>query len=89
MSAQTKMKYPIGVKMNAIKMKQEGFPISEIQKTFGIKSESQVYAWWYWYRDGELHRLEQHVGKQYSYGYGPEGSTREEVLLNQNKSIKA
>ena len=60
-----------------------------IQETLGIKSESQVYAWWYWFRDGELHRLEQPRGKQYSYGYGPEGSTREEVLSNQNKSLKA
>lgn len=89
MSEQTKMKYSIEVKMKAIKMKQDGFPVSEIQKTLGIKNESQVYTWWYWYRDGELHRLEQPAGKQYSYGYGPEGSTREEVLLNQNKSLKA
>lgn len=89
MSAKTGVKYPLEVKMKAIEMKLDGIPVKTIQEALKIKSESQVYAWWYWYRDGQLHRLEQGSGKQYTFGHGPEGSTKEEVLVNQNKALKA
>ena len=89
MSNKVGMKYPLEIKMKAIEMKQDGIPVKTIQEVLNIKSESQVYAWWYWYRDGDLHRLEQPAGKQYTFGHVPEGSTKEEVLLNQNRSLKA
>lgn len=89
MSNKVGIKYPLEIKMKAIEMKQDGIPVKTIQEALNIKSESQVYAWWYWYRDGDLHRLEQPAGKQYTFGHGPEGTTKEEVLLNQNRSLKA
>ena len=81
--------YTLEVKLEAIKLREEGYSVKEIQKLLDIKSESQIYTWWYWYRDGHLHRLEQPVGKQYTFGHGPAGTTREEVLFNQNKALKA
>ena len=75
--------YTLETKLEAIKLKQEGVPVKEIQETLNIKSESQVYFWWYWFRDGEHHRLTQPQGKQYLYG--PEGSTLEETLKNSNR----
>lgn len=52
-----KIVYPLEVKLEAIKLRKEGYSVKEIQKLLDIKSESQVYTWWYWYRDGEHHRL--------------------------------
>lgn len=74
--------------MKAIEMKKNGIAVKVIQEALHIKSPSQVYTWWYWYRDGNSHRLKQPIGKQYTFGHGPEGSTKEEVLVNQNKALK-
>lgn len=49
--------------------------LKKFKKLLDMKSESQVYKWWYWYRDGEHHRLSQTIGKQYSNGLGSEEST--------------
>ncbi len=32
-----------------------------------IKNETQVETWVRWYKNGEIHRSHQQVGKQYSY----------------------
>lgn len=80
--------YPLEVKLEAIKLREEGFSVKEIQKLLNIKSESQIYTWWYWHRDGELHRLSQPIGKQYSYGLGPEGTTVEESLMIRNEILE-
>mgnify|MGYP000904173342 CR=1 FL=1 len=45
-----------------------------------IKNESQVKVWWKWYRNGETHRFNQQVGKQYSYGKGNEELSTVEML---------
>ncbi len=34
--------YPLEVKLEAIKLREEGFSIKEIQKLLNIKSESQI-----------------------------------------------
>lgn len=59
--------YPLELKLEAIKLKGEGYIVQEIQKRLDIKSSSQVYTWWYWYRGGETHRLSQPIGKQYNF----------------------
>ena len=51
-------------------MKAEGIPVKVIKEKLGIKSDSQIYTWWYC-RDGELNRLKQPIGKQYSFDHGP------------------
>lgn len=43
--------------MEAIRLREEGVPIKEIQEKLNVKSESQVYTWRFWYRDNEVFRL--------------------------------
>ena len=43
----------------------------------GIKNDSQLYQWLKWYKKGELHRLQQLIGKQDRIGKG----TFEEKLI--------
>ncbi len=69
-------------------MKQENVPAKTIMEELGIKNKTQVETWWRWYRNGENHRLVQPVGKQYSYGKGPEGQSTEQQLRNENKFLK-
>ena len=80
--------YPLEVKLEAIKLKEEGYSVREIQELLNIKSKSQVYVWWYWYRDGEMERFSQPIGKQYSFGHGPEGTTPEESLKIKNEILE-
>ncbi len=80
--------YSKELKLEAVKLKKEGFSVKEIQKLLNIKSESQVYTWWYWYRDGEMERFSQPIGKQYSFGHGPEGTTPEESLKIKNEILE-
>ena len=80
--------YSLETKMEAIRLREEGVPVKEIQEKLNIKSESQVYTWWYWHRDNELFRLEQRPGKQYSFGHGPEGTTPEESLRKKNEILQ-
>ena len=63
--------YSKDIKLKAVEMKLSGVPIREIMEQLDIKSESQIYTWYYWYRDGEFHRFEQPIGKQYTFGHGP------------------
>ena len=88
MSKNKNESYSLETKLKAIEMRKNGSSIKEIQTTLGIKSESQVYTWWYWYRDGEVHRLSQPAGKQYSYGKGPDNSLPEENLKLQINSLE-
>lgn len=87
--------YPKEVKLEAIALRQDGYSVKEIQTLLKIKSQSQIYTWWYWYQAGEVERLSQPIGKQYSHGHGPEGTTPEEsleirntILENQVKILK-
>ncbi len=61
----TRVSYPVEVKMQAIKMRLAGIPAKEVMDKLGIRNVAQLKVWMSWYRNGELHRLEQPVGKQY------------------------
>lgn len=80
--------YPAELKWEAVKLRSEGYSVKEIQDLLNIKSESQVYTWWYWYKNGEIDRFSQPIGKQYSYGHGPEGTTPEESLKIRNDILE-
>ena len=80
--------YSLEVKLEVIRLREEGYSVKEIQKRLDIKSNSQFYTWWYWYRDGETHRLSQPIGKQYSFDHGTEGSTLEESLKIRNEILE-
>lgn len=66
--------------MKAIHLREQGWTFSAIANELDITNRSQAKQWWDWYKTGELNRLSQPTGKQYSYGHGPEGKTPEETL---------
>jgi len=74
--------------MKAIEMRLAGIPVKEIMERLNIRNITQVKTWMRWYRNGELKRLKQPVGKQYSYGKGPEYSTELEQLKAENRFLK-
>jgi transposase-like protein len=53
-----------------------------------IRNQTQLKTWMNWYRNGEIHRLEQPIGKQYSYGSGPEYASEVERLRAENRFLK-
>lgn len=65
--------YPEEVKREVVRLKMEGqYSNQELMEMFGIKNKSQIKTWMRWFKNGETHRFAQPVGKQYSYGKGPE-----------------
>ncbi|MFB4166329.1 helix-turn-helix domain-containing protein, partial [Alteribacillus sp. JSM 102045] len=61
----------------------------EIMEKYGIKNVSQIKTWMKWYKTGEMYRFDQPIGKQYTYGHGPEGKTEEERTNSQLTHLKA
>lgn len=43
-----------------------------------MKNVSQIKTLMKWYRENQVHRFDQPIGKQYSYGHGPDYSSDEE-----------
>ncbi|WP_341283207.1 IS3 family transposase [Paenibacillus sp. FSL H8-0457] len=84
----TRVSYPFELKMKAIEMRLEGVPVREVMEQLGIRNKTQLKVWMKWYREGDVHRLEQPVGKQYSYGKGPEYSSELEKLQAENRFLK-
>jgi transposase len=84
----TRVSYPVEVKMKAIEMRLAGIPVKEVLATLTIRNHSQLKTWMKWYREGQLHRLEQPVGKQYAFGKGPEYETETAKLQVENRYLK-
>ncbi len=72
----TELSYPVEAKQKAVEMRLAGVPMKEIMQELNIKNKTQVQTWVRWYKAGDTHRFEQPVGKQYTYGKGPEYSSR-------------
>lgn len=83
-----KKAYSIETKLACIEMKKAGKSTKVIKDTLNIKNDSQIYTWWKWYQNDELHRLYQPVGKQYTFGKGMEELTEVEQLKLQVKLLK-
>lgn len=83
-----KKAYSVETKLACIEMKKAGKPNKVIMETLGIKNVSQVKTWWRWYRNDELHRFHQPVGKQYTYGKGMEPLSEVEQLRLQAELLK-
>ncbi len=82
--------YSEEVKMAVIEMKLSGeYSNREIMDKFGITNVTQVKGWMQWYREGQQYRLAQGIGKQYSYGKGPEELSDIEQLRRENEYLKA
>ncbi|EFU41636.1 transposase [Paenibacillus vortex V453] len=45
-------------------MRLPGIPTKEVMDKLEIRNVTQLKVWMSWYLNGELHRLEQPVGKQ-------------------------
>lgn len=85
----TKNSYSYETKMKAIEMKMSGqYSNSEIIKELGIVNDSQIRIWMMWYRKGEMYRFSQPIGKQYSFGKGPEELTEIEQLKRENQHLQ-
>lgn len=84
----TRVSYPFEVKMKAIEMRKAGIPVKQVLEELNIKNHSQLKIWMKWYRDGEMHRLHQPVGKQYTYGKGLEYASNEARLQAENNYLK-
>ncbi|GIP52999.1 transposase [Paenibacillus vini] len=84
----TRVSYPLEVKMKAIEMRLAGIPVKEVMEQLNIRNKTQLKTWMRWYRSGEWNRLEQPVGKQYSYGKGPEYTSELERVKAENRFLK-
>jgi len=84
----TRVSYPAEIKLKAVEMKQAGIPAKEIMDQLNIKNISQIKTWMRWYRAGETYRFHQPVGKQYSYGKGPEYESENDRLQAENRYLK-
>lgn len=81
--------YSSEVKWAVIKDKMGGeLTNKEIMEKYGIKNKTQIQTWMRWYRENQVHRLTQPIGKQYSYGHGPEWKTEEEKKNSQMAQLK-
>ena len=83
-----KKAYSVETKLACIEMKKAGKSNKVIMETLGIKNVSQVKTWRRWYRNDELHRFHQPVGKQYTYGKGMEQLSEVEQLRLQVELLK-
>ncbi len=83
-----RVSYPVEVKQKAVEMRLAGVPVKEIMQELNIKNKTQVQTWVRWYKAGGTHRFEQPVGKQYSYGKGPEYSSEIEKLQAENRYLR-
>lgn len=63
----TRVSYPAEVKMKAIEMRLAGVPVKQVMEELCIRNVTQLKTWMKWYRNGELHRFQKPVGKQYTY----------------------
>ncbi|WP_416042721.1 IS3 family transposase [Bacillus halotolerans] len=84
----TRVSYPIEVKQKAVEMRLACVPMKEIMQELNIKNKTQVQTWVRWHKAGDTHRFEQPVGKQYTYGKGPEYSSELEKLQAENRYLR-
>ncbi|WP_239747890.1 IS3 family transposase [Mammaliicoccus sp. P-M56] len=80
--------YSVETKNKVIEMKIKGCSTREIMDQLNIRSKTQVDNWWKWYRNGETHRFNQQIGKQYSYGKDKEELSSEEALKLKLKRLE-
>ncbi|MGR0118647.1 IS3 family transposase [Bacillus halotolerans] len=84
----TRVSYPVEVKQKAVEMRLAGVPMKEIMEKLKIKNKTQIQTWVRWHKAGDTHRFEQPVGKQYTYGKGPEYSSELEKLQTENRYLR-
>jgi transposase len=82
--------YSEEIKREVIQMKVSGkYTNKQIMDKYGIKNVSQIKTWMRWYRNGEEYRLSQPIGKQYSFGKGPDELSELEQLKRKVNYLEA
>lgn len=84
----TRVSYPEEVKLKAIEMRLAGIPVKKVMEDLNIRNYTQLKTWMRWYRNGEIHRLAQPVGKQYTFGKGPQYENETAKLQAENRYLK-
>lgn len=84
----TRVSYPAEVKMKAIEMRLAGITVKQVMEELNIKNKTQLMTWMKWYKNGEMHRFHQPVGKQYTFGKGPAYDSEEARLQVENRYLK-
>ena len=63
-------------------------PVKEVMEELNIRNYAQLKTWMRWYWNGEIHRVYQRVGKQYTFGKGPEYESETAKLQAENRYLK-
>lgn len=84
----TRVSYPYEVKMKAIELRLAGVSTKQVLMELNIRNKTQVETWMRWYKNGEIHRFEQPVGKQYTFDKGPEYENEQTKLEVENRYLK-
>ncbi|MDR4945209.1 IS3 family transposase [Neobacillus cucumis] len=84
----TRVSYPVEIKMQAIEMRLAGVPVNQVLEILNIRNRTQLKTWMKWHRNGEHRRFEQPVGKQYTFGKGPEYENETAKLKAENRYLK-
>ncbi|WP_225435418.1 IS3 family transposase [Bacillus aerolatus] len=84
----TRVSYPAEVKIKAVEMRLAGVPVKEVMSQLNIRNRTQLKTWMIWYKNGEMHRFKQPVGKQYSFGKGPEYENETAKLQAENRYLR-
>lgn len=74
------------MKSDAILIKESAAKV--IMEELNVRHKTQIETWVRWYKGCGMHRFEQPVGKQYTYGKGPESLTPMEQLQYENQFLK-
>ncbi|PID16240.1 MULTISPECIES: IS3 family transposase [Sporosarcina] len=81
--------YSSEVKWAVVKDKLSGeLTTKEIMEKHGVKNKSQIETWMRWYRANEIYRFDQPIGKQYTFGHGPELSSEADKKERQMSHLK-
>jgi transposase len=81
--------YSSETKWAVVKDKMSGqLTNEEIMKKHGVKNVSQIKTWMKWHRENQIHRFNQPIGKQYTYGLGPDTQSDEEKKEHQITHLK-
>src|SRR5690625_4064634 len=81
--------YSSGVKWAVVKDELSGkLTTREIMEKYNIKNKSQVTTLMRWYRNNEVYRCDQRIGKQYTFGHGPVFTSKDEKGDQQIASVK-
>lgn len=62
--------------------------VKQIMEELCIETKLQLIPWMRWYKNGEMHRFHQPIGKQYTFGKGTEYDSEETRLQVENHYLK-